>query len=67
MHDVMQAYRHLTDIRPCGPKWDAIRGATYDLLDGRGWDAFEHLPPVSYTELNDQDKENLHNNLFHNY
>lgn len=29
------AYKHLTDIRPCGPNRDAIRGATYDILDDR--------------------------------
>jgi hypothetical protein len=27
-----EAYTFLTDIRPCGPKRDAIRGATYDVL-----------------------------------
>ncbi|GLC45903.1 hypothetical protein PLESTM_001799700 [Pleodorina starrii] len=27
-----EAYSFLTDIRPCGPKRDAIRGATYDVL-----------------------------------
>lgn len=30
-----EAYKHLTDIRPCGPNRDAIRGATYDILDDR--------------------------------
>ncbi|GIL63069.1 hypothetical protein Vafri_17034 [Volvox africanus] len=27
-----EAYTFLTNIRPCGPKRDAIRGATYDVL-----------------------------------
>lgn len=27
-----EAYAFLTAIRPCGPKRDAIRGATYDVL-----------------------------------
>ncbi|KAG2451020.1 hypothetical protein HYH02_004290 [Chlamydomonas schloesseri] len=31
-----EAYTHLTTIRPCGPKRDAIRGATYDVLVGSG-------------------------------
>ena len=54
-----EAYQHVTSIRPCGPRYDAIRAATYDLLDGRGWDAFDSLPPVSYSELNEHDKANL--------
>ncbi|KXZ52979.1 hypothetical protein GPECTOR_8g350 [Gonium pectorale] len=29
-----EAYSFLTAIRPCGPKRDAIRGATYDVLAG---------------------------------
>lgn len=62
---LLQAYEHLTKIRPCGPKWDAIRGATYDLLDNRGWDAFHHLPPASFTELNETDKANLRARLSH--
>ena len=59
----LQAYKHVTDIRPCGPKRDAIRGATFDLLDGRSWDDFFHIPDVSYSELNQTDKANLRDNL----
>ncbi|PNH09919.1 Phosphoglucan phosphatase LSF2, chloroplastic [Tetrabaena socialis] len=29
-----EAYEFLTKIRPCGPKRDAIRGATYDVVAG---------------------------------
>lgn len=54
-----QAYQHLTDIRPCGPKKDAIRGATFDLLDNRPWDEFFNIPDISYSELNSNDKKNL--------
>ena len=43
-----QAYEHLTSIRPCGPSRDAIRGATYDILSGGDWNAFQ---AVSYTHL----------------
>ncbi|KAG2486009.1 hypothetical protein HYH03_015322 [Edaphochlamys debaryana] len=31
-----EAYKSLTTLRPCGPKRDAIRGATYDILAGSG-------------------------------
>ena len=34
------AYTHLTSIRPCGPKRDAIRGATYDMMYGGSWNHF---------------------------
>jgi len=61
----MQANKHLTGIRPCGPKKDAIRGATFDLLDGRPWEEFQHLPPVSYSELNQDDKANLRNRILY--
>lgn len=59
----MQAYGHLTSIRPCGPKKDAIRGATFDLLDGRPWEDFFRIPDFSYSELNNNDKANLHKAL----
>ena len=61
----VQAYKHLTDVRPCGPKKDAIRGATFDLLDGRPWDEFQHLPPFSWSELNENDKANLRDKILH--
>jgi hypothetical protein len=62
---IVQAYKHLTDIRPCGPNKDAIRGATFDLLDGRPWEEFQHLPPISYSELNQDDKTNLRNKIIY--
>lgn len=61
----LQAYQHLTSIRPCGPKKEAIRGATFDLLDQRPWEEFFHIPEVSYSELNSNDKANLHRALDH--
>lgn len=55
----MQAYTALTVIRPCGPKRDAIRAATYDLLDSRGWHAFNNLPSDAYAFLNGDDRRRL--------
>ena len=52
----LQAYSSLTSIRPCGPKKEAIRGATYDLLDDRGFDTFQHLPETSYSLLSPEQK-----------
>jgi hypothetical protein len=57
------AYKHLTDIRPCGPNRDAIRGATYDILDDRHFDEFFHLPTDAWAFLNEQDKERLQRRL----
>ncbi|KAK9787496.1 hypothetical protein WJX73_006354 [Symbiochloris irregularis] len=59
--ELQEATKHLTDIRPCGPKTDAIRGATFDLLDGRHFDEFAGLPPISYSILSpDQRREVQH-------
>lgn len=57
------AYKHLTDIRPCGPNRDAIRGATYDILDDRHFDEFFHLPQDAWAYLNEQDKARLQQRL----
>lgn len=55
----MQATRHLTDIRPCGPKTDAVRAATFDLLDGRHFDEFASLPPISYSILSPEQRQEV--------
>ncbi len=55
----LQAYKHLTDIRPCGPNKNAIRGATYDLLDGRPFDEFQHLPEHAWTDLSQQQRTDI--------
>lgn len=60
---VDDAYKHLTDIRPCGPNKDAIRGATYDVLDDRHFDEFFNLPDRSWAFLNEQDKARLQHRL----
>ncbi len=45
-----------TTIRPCGPKRDAIRGATFDMLDHRDWREFERLPNDAWASLSDDQK-----------
>ena len=50
------AYSHLTSIRPCGPKRDAIRGATFDLMSGQSFDAFERQPKDAYALLHEADR-----------
>lgn len=53
------AYLQLTQIRPCGPKKDAIRGATFDLMDRRQWHEFDHLPQDAWATLNADDKAQI--------
>lgn len=57
--DLDLAYQRLTTIRPCGPKRDAIRGATFDLMDQRDWNAFDHLPQGAWASLNADDKRQI--------
>lgn len=38
---------------------EAIRGATYDLLDNRGPDAFTALPGEVYATLSDADRQRI--------
>jgi hypothetical protein len=59
-----EAYDQLTTIRPCGPKKDAIRGATFDLMDDRPWDDFFGLPEFAFTELNDSDRERIRRGVY---
>lgn len=35
---------------------DAIRAATYDLLDHRDWDTFQHLPSHAWSCLSEEQK-----------
>lgn len=62
-----EAYEHLTKIRPCGPNRDAIRGATYDIVSGGDWHAFQALAPHMYTTLQQADKHMLQYHIFQNY
>jgi hypothetical protein len=59
-----EAYDHLTSIRPCGPKKDAIRGATFDILDDRHFDQFFGLPEDAWAFLNQDDKRRLQQRLY---
>lgn len=34
-------------------------GATFDLLDDRSFDEFEHLPEHAFASLNDQDRQHI--------
>mmetsp|Transcript_38057 Transcript_38057/g.112697 ORF Transcript_38057/g.112697 Transcript_38057/m.112697 type:complete len:134 (-) Transcript_38057:1092-1493(-) len=54
--DLDGAYKALTDIRPCGPKRDAIRGATFDMLSGSHWDAFGQLGHDAWAGLSEEDR-----------
>ncbi|EFJ51679.1 hypothetical protein VOLCADRAFT_56904 [Volvox carteri f. nagariensis] len=52
-----EAYSYLTSLRPCGPKRDAIRGATYDVLaNGADFQAFDSLPSDSFATLTEDDR-----------
>jgi len=47
-----QAYELLTSKRPCGPKKDAIRAATFDLVKGAfSWESFEQLPDHAFNNV----------------
>ncbi|KAK3263398.1 hypothetical protein CYMTET_27795 [Cymbomonas tetramitiformis] len=53
------AYEHLTSQRPCGPKRDSIRGATYDLMKGGAWETFSELPPHHYATLTVEERAHV--------
>lgn len=51
------AYELLTSLRPCGPKKEAIRGATYDLAKTEEWKPpLEHLPEHAFTDVADWER-----------
>ena len=61
--DLDTTYKCLTDVRPCGPKREAIRGATFDILSGRGpWD-FHDTDHMDWTSLSDEQKHLLRYNV----
>lgn len=51
-----EAYKELTSIRPCGPKRDAIRAATYDLLSSDDAEGFSRSSSDAYAALDDADR-----------
>eukprot|EP00270_Netrium_digitus_P019706 TRINITY_DN7840_c1_g1_i1.p2 TRINITY_DN7840_c1_g1~~TRINITY_DN7840_c1_g1_i1.p2 ORF type:complete len:128 (+),score=24.03 TRINITY_DN7840_c1_g1_i1:81-464(+) len=62
--DMWMAYNELTRLRPCGPKKEAIRGATYDLAKNSPWQpAFEHLPDFAFTDVAPWERELIRNRV----
>jgi len=56
--DLNKAYDMVTSKRPCGPKRNAIRGATYDLAKNDPWKAsFESLPDYAFTGVADWERK----------
>ena len=52
MAQLNDAYEFLTSKRPCGPKKEAIRGATYDLAkNDPNKEPFESLPEDAFTDV----------------
>eukprot|EP00884_Botryococcus_braunii_P006205 jgi/Botrbrau1/15586/Bobra.0288s0005.1 len=54
-----EAYASLTRIRPCGPKKDAIRAATYDLVGDHDFHAFHSFPADSFAALTPEQRSAL--------
>ena len=54
-----EAYEHLTSIRPCGPKKEAIRGATYDLHHPNHLDGFDRHPREAFARLSKEQRQAL--------
>lgn len=62
--DLDDAYTYLTSIRPCGPKKESIRGATFDILDQRHRDEFPGLPEEAWRYLSASDRALIAQRLF---
>ena len=62
-----QVYEYVTNIRPCGPNMDAIRGATFDVMDDRPFDAFQHLPNDAFRYLIERDREVIKSRISEKY
>ena len=54
-----EAYARVTSIRPCGPKRDAVRAATADLMLGHEDGGFEARPPHAFAFLNADDRRRV--------
>ena len=52
----------MTSIRPCGPKREAVRGATYDAL-GREAGGFEALPNNAFDNMSVAERASLMHRL----
>jgi len=56
--DLQTAAKQVTSIRPCGPKTDAVRGATYDLAHVPGvTPAFESLPIHAFSDISAEERK----------
>jgi hypothetical protein len=63
-HTLDSAYSHLTRIRPCGPKWESIRGATYDVLVGGDPRGLDGLPGNAFDGMSDEERHRLQGRVF---
>ncbi|XP_002983714.2 phosphoglucan phosphatase LSF2, chloroplastic [Selaginella moellendorffii] len=55
--DMNTAYSLLTSKRPCGPKKEAIRGATYDLANDDPFKLpLEKLPEDAFTDVSEEER-----------
>ena len=52
----LQAYTYLTSIRPCGPKRESIRGATFDVLRGHTGENLINLPPNAFDNVSQEER-----------
>ena len=58
--DLDAATRQVTSIRPCGPKRDAVRGASFDLARVPGvTPPFEHLPEHAFSDLSVDERKKV--------
>eukprot|EP00899_Mesostigma_viride_P002512 jgi/Mesvir1/12261/Mv00476-RA.1 len=53
---LQSAYDFLTAKRPCGPKKEAIRGATHDVLRQGRWHEFDHLPAHAFVDISHEER-----------
>jgi len=58
-HTLDDAHRHVTAVRPCGPKVEAVRGATYDLAAAPGTRPLDHLPRDAFGGLSGEERERV--------
>ena len=56
--NLAQAYDTVTALRPCGPRRDAIRAATYDLAKNSAYQPpYEQLPSFAFEGVADWERE----------
>eukprot|EP00238_Polyblepharides_amylifera_P014391 CAMPEP_0196588600 /NCGR_PEP_ID=MMETSP1081-20130531/61053_1 /TAXON_ID=36882 /ORGANISM="Pyramimonas amylifera, Strain CCMP720" /LENGTH=201 /DNA_ID=CAMNT_0041911135 /DNA_START=396 /DNA_END=1001 /DNA_ORIENTATION=+ len=54
-----EAFQHVVSQRPCGPKREAIRGATFDIAQGTTKKDFNELPGHMFATLSDVERSLL--------